>query len=115
MAAFHWYVSAYRLSFEDYSQGGIVGPLCKDEPKTAAMFRVVFKSNLTRMLAANLFERLNEVVETWKEEHRKKVSTLENVAPEDRSTIRSALSHQRRSSVRALMHTQKETNVHAAC
>jgi len=61
-------VSAYRLSFEDFSKGGESSELCKDEPQTASMFRVVFKSNLTRSMADDLFARLNEIVETYKDE-----------------------------------------------
>lgn len=65
---FHWYVGAYRLSFEDFSKDGEMGPLCKDEPMAASMFRVVFKSNLTVSMADDLFERLIECVEHWKDE-----------------------------------------------
>jgi glutamate decarboxylase len=68
VAEFHWYVSAYRLSFEDFSKGGVTGPLCKDEPEFASMFRVVFKSNLTHSMADDLFKRLNDVIEHFKEE-----------------------------------------------
>ena len=67
VSEFHWYVSAYHLSFEDFGMGGKVGPLCKDEPASASMFRVVFKSNLTTVLAEDLFARICEVMDHVKE------------------------------------------------
>jgi len=64
---FHWYVGAYRLSFEDFTKGEAEpGPLCKDEPEDASMFRVVFKSNLTMSMADDLFSRLVELIDHWK-------------------------------------------------
>ena len=67
MGEFHWYVGAYRLSFEDFTKGEAEpGPLCKDEPEDASMFRVVFKSNLTMSMADDLFSRLVELIDHWK-------------------------------------------------
>jgi len=63
VSEFHWYVSAYHLSFEDFGKGGVVGPLCKDESADASMFRVVFKSNLTHVLADDLFSRIKEIMD----------------------------------------------------
>mmetsp|Transcript_20554 Transcript_20554/g.56738 ORF Transcript_20554/g.56738 Transcript_20554/m.56738 type:complete len:547 (-) Transcript_20554:863-2503(-) len=60
---FHWYVGAYYLSFEDFSRGGTLAPLCSDESVQSSMFRVVFKSNLTHSLSNDLFGRLKEVME----------------------------------------------------
>ena len=65
---FHWYVGAYYLSFEDFSQDGKLAPLCSDEPMSASMFRVVFKSNLTHVLCKDLFRRLHEVMNHFKKE-----------------------------------------------
>ena len=62
IAEFHWYVSAYRFSFEDFSKGGELGSICKDEPARSSMFRVVFKSNLTHVMMNDLCNRLDEVV-----------------------------------------------------
>mmetsp|Transcript_16007 Transcript_16007/g.33095 ORF Transcript_16007/g.33095 Transcript_16007/m.33095 type:complete len:143 (-) Transcript_16007:171-599(-) len=59
---FHWYVGAYYLSFEDFSKGGKLGPLCSDESVKSSMFRVVFKSNLTHSLAHDLINRMKEVM-----------------------------------------------------
>lgn len=67
ISEFHWYVSAYRLSFEDFTKGGKTGPLCKDELSSASMFRVVFKSNLTQVLAEDLFCRISEIINHIKE------------------------------------------------
>jgi len=64
---FHWYVSAYHLSFEDYSNDEKLTPLCSDEETSASMFRVVVKSNLTHYLANDLFLKLEEVVAHLKE------------------------------------------------
>ena len=60
-------MSAYRLSFEDFTKGGKTGPLCKDELSSASMFRVVFKSNLTQVLAEDLFCRISEIINHIKE------------------------------------------------
>lgn len=65
---FHWYIGAYRLSFEDFTKGGEAAPLCKDEPIDASMFRVVFKSNLSKRLADDLFTHLLEIIDHWKED-----------------------------------------------
>mmetsp|Transcript_25313 Transcript_25313/g.69783 ORF Transcript_25313/g.69783 Transcript_25313/m.69783 type:complete len:136 (+) Transcript_25313:2502-2909(+) len=70
MVEFHWYVSAYHLSFEDFGRGRVSTALCKDEQKNASMFRVVFKSNLTHQMADDLFNRLAEVMEHIKEVER---------------------------------------------
>jgi len=70
MVEFHWYVSAYHLSFEDFGRGRVSTALCKDEEKNASMFRVVFKSNLTHQMADDLFNRLAEVMEHIKEVER---------------------------------------------
>ena len=67
MVRFHWYVSAYHLSFEDFSRDGASTALCKDEEKSASMFRVVFKSNLTHQMADDLFHRLAEIMQHVKE------------------------------------------------
>mmetsp|Transcript_15733 Transcript_15733/g.34031 ORF Transcript_15733/g.34031 Transcript_15733/m.34031 type:complete len:116 (+) Transcript_15733:2219-2566(+) len=69
MVQFHWYVSAYHLSFEDFGKDGANAStaLCKDEEKSASMFRVVFKSNLTQVMAEDLFHRLAEIMQHVKE------------------------------------------------
>jgi len=104
---FHWYVSAYHLSFEDFSDGAKVKPLCKDEPASASMFRVVFKSNLTQALADNLFIHISEIMEHLKLEepaHESKEHAARNV-----TSIRRAMAIRKKS-------TKKEhTNRHAAC
>jgi len=65
---YHWYVGAYHLSFEDFGNGGVVSAFCSDEPKSASMFRVVFKSNLTLSLCEDLTSRIDEVITHFKEE-----------------------------------------------
>jgi len=65
---FHWYVGAYHLSFEDFGNGGVESAFCSDEPKSASMFRVVFKSNLTLSLCEDLTSRIDEVITHLKEE-----------------------------------------------
>jgi len=64
---YHWYVGAYHLSFEDFGNGGVVSAFCSDEPKSASMFRVVFKSNLTLALCEDLTSRIDEVITHFKE------------------------------------------------
>eukprot|EP00536_Pseudo-nitzschia_multiseries_P016492 jgi/Psemu1/263672/estExt_Genewise1Plus.C_11290003 len=87
MAEFHWYVSAYHLSFEDFGKGS-VSPLCKDEEKNASMFRVVFKSNLTHQMADDLFNRLAEVMEHIKEvEQPEKEEVEEDLKEEPRQKL----------------------------
>ena len=66
---FHWYVGAYKLSYEDFSKDGALAPLCGDEPIQASMFRVVFKSNLTHSLAKDLLRRLKEVMDHLRHDH----------------------------------------------
>ena len=68
MGEFHWYVGAYFLSFEDFSNHGKLAPLCSDEPMSASMFRVVFKSNLTHVMAKDLYRRLKEVLDHFRKE-----------------------------------------------
>lgn len=58
----HWYVSGYQLSFENFTKGGEVDDLFKDEKGSATMFRVVVKSNLTSALAEDLIRALHEIL-----------------------------------------------------
>ena len=90
ISEFHWYVSAYHLSFEDFGKGGITGPLCKDEDSSASMFRVVFKSNLTLVLAEDLFRRISDIME-----HVKRMAEAEAKAPKLDGTIRAITSIRR--------------------
>ncbi|KNC78357.1 hypothetical protein SARC_09209 [Sphaeroforma arctica JP610] len=53
----HWYVSGYSLRFE-HPISKMLLPLFNDTPKSATMFRVVVKSNLTRELAEDLVKQV---------------------------------------------------------
>ena len=57
----HWYVSGYKLSFENPITKA-TEPLFKDEKLSASMFRVVCKSNLTAPLAQDLIVHINDVL-----------------------------------------------------
>lgn len=63
ISEYQWYVCAYHLSFEDFSKGKVTGPLCKGEPTSASMFRVVFKSNLTYAMAEDLLEHIAKIMD----------------------------------------------------
>ena len=131
MGEFHWYVSAYRLSFEDFSKGGEAGPLCKDEDELASMFRVVFKANLTHTMADDLFNRVNEIMEHYKEVEPEQVQVetpaeLDEITPmSSRQSLlagarnsRNSVSVRRAMSVRKSMlndSTMNFSNQHAAC
>ena len=62
VAEFHWYVSAYALSFENYAADEKLEMLCGDIDHNATMFRIVVKSNLTLYLAQDLICKLDEVL-----------------------------------------------------
>jgi len=62
LAESHWYVSGYSLSFEDYSQGGKLIPLCTDTTTDMTMFRVVVKANLALYLAQDLSKNIGKTV-----------------------------------------------------
>ena len=114
---FHWYVSAYRLSFEDFSKGGEARALCGDEPKTASMFRVVFKSNLTRSMAEDLFARLNEIVENYKKEDEDDEPMIKSADDPRRNFIR-AMSMRERLTYSQKINTKNWKpfmNHHSAC
>jgi len=124
---FHWYVGAYRLSFEDFSKGGESEPLCKDEPADTSMFRVVFKSNLTMSMADDLFNRVVELVNHWKDEAKDEDrDTFQiDVAPDKRSafkkqhkramSVREALQRRSMNSATNLEGSQPYSNGHSAC
>ena len=58
----HWYVGAYRMQFEHPLTGDTL-PLFFDARPDQTMFRVVFKSNLTRNMTENLLESVRVSVE----------------------------------------------------
>jgi glutamate decarboxylase len=123
IAEFHWYVSAYHLSFEDYTKGGMSGPLCKDEPADATMFRVVFKSNLTTYLADDLFRRITEIMDHVKAIESPKVTegeTKEEVRPSSIvATVRAVISVQKAMAAHdhklSMAGEKAFINQHAAC
>ena len=57
----HWYVSGYKLNFHDFVQNS-TEPLFKDESGSSTMFRVVVKSNLSRVLADDLIANLESTL-----------------------------------------------------
>jgi len=114
ISEFHWYVSAYRLSFEDFGNGGKVEPLCKDKPSSASMFRVVFKSNLTVTLAENLYDTISDVIEHIKEqEGEAKTKEDESDTAAIAMTIRKAMDLRSKQLRKKKINTL--SNQHAAC
>lgn len=63
VAEFHWYVSAYALSFENGAEDDKLDMLCSDIDHTAMMFRIVVKSNLTQYLAQDLVTEFDKALE----------------------------------------------------
>jgi len=57
----HWYVSGYRMRLH-HPIDGTTGPLFCDEEADTTMFRIVVKSNLTRALAGDLLESIENAV-----------------------------------------------------
>ena len=57
----HWYVSGYRVSLNNPITEELQN-LCKDCSTDETMFRVVCKSNLTRALADDLIEHIEETM-----------------------------------------------------
>jgi hypothetical protein len=123
---FHWYVGAYRLSFEDFTKGGESGPLCKDESAVASMFRVVFKSNLTMSMADDLFNRIVELIDHWKDEAKDEDGdTFQlDVAPDQRGafkkgkramSMREAIQRRSMKSATSFKGPQPYSNGHSAC
>jgi len=127
MSEFHWYIGAYRLSFEDFSDGGKAKPLCKDEPVDASMFRVVFKSNLTLAMADDLFTHLIEVIDHWKEEGVNGESddgadAFEAMKPSKNTLSQNSVKTRKAYSMREAMSSKKQSmmvypfaNNHSAC
>jgi hypothetical protein len=112
---FHWYVGAYRLSFEDFTKGGESGPLCKDEPADASMFRVVFKSNLTMSMADDLFNRVIELIDHWKGEVKDAEDTFQlDVAPDKRDTFKNQKQGKMSMSVREAMAVKRRVSMTSA-
>ena len=62
VAEFHWYVSAYALSFENYAADEKLEMLCGDIDHNATMFRIVVKSNLTLYLAQDLVTEFDKAL-----------------------------------------------------
>jgi hypothetical protein len=124
---FHWYVGAYRLSFEDFSKGGESRPLCMDEPADTSMFRVVFKSNLTMSMADDLFNRVVELVDHWKDEAKDEDrDTFQLDVASDRRgafkkqgrramSMREAIQRRSMYSATSFKGSQPYSNGHAAC
>lgn len=66
LAQHHWYVSAYRMSFEHPINGDLI-PLFTDQEKNKTMFRVVVKSNFSDIMVKHLlssFEKGLEFLDT---------------------------------------------------
>ncbi|MDA9832605.1 pyridoxal-dependent decarboxylase [Gammaproteobacteria bacterium] len=55
----HWYVSAYRMGYEDPLEAVLL-PLFTDQPKEAAMFRVVVKVNFSNAMVDHLLSSFEE-------------------------------------------------------
>ncbi len=116
-------MSAYRLSFEDFTKGGKTGPLCKDELSSASMFRVVFKSNLTQVLAEDLFCRISEIVDHIKDiesdvaGNEDKIDTNREILAARAMTSFRGSMVMRKSEIRRKSRKNSDlfTNEHAAC
>ena len=63
VAEFHWYVSAYSLSFENVAEDDKLDMLCSDIDHKACMFRIVVKANLTQYLAQDLVTEFDKALE----------------------------------------------------
>mmetsp|Transcript_96577 Transcript_96577/g.249708 ORF Transcript_96577/g.249708 Transcript_96577/m.249708 type:complete len:516 (+) Transcript_96577:70-1617(+) len=63
MMGFHWYVSGYKMCFNDPADE-TSRPLFKDAKPSQTMFRVVVKANVTRPMMDHLITSMNSALES---------------------------------------------------